>query len=45
MKREEVQKRVLQNGEMLSLDKFNWDEKSKVYITTEKNLVLKWYNV
>jgi hypothetical protein len=40
MKREEVQKRVLQNGEMLSLDKFNWDEKSKVYITTEKNLVL-----
>jgi hypothetical protein len=40
MNKKEIQARVLQNGKPLSLDKFEWDEKSNVFSTTEDNLVL-----
>lgn len=40
MNKQDIQKRVLQNGEPLSLDKFEWDEESKVFSTRENNLVL-----
>lgn len=40
MNKEEVQQRVLQNGKPLALDKFEWDEKAKVFSTTECCLVL-----
>ena len=38
--KENIQKRVLQNGEQLSLDKFLWDEKSRTFSSVEDNLVL-----
>jgi len=40
MDKKEVQKRVLQNGQPLDLKKFEWDEKTKTFTTTENNLVL-----
>jgi hypothetical protein len=40
MNKQEVQKRVLQNGTPLDLDKFSWDEKTKTFSTNENNLVL-----
>jgi len=40
MNKLEVQQRVLQNGKPLDLDKFEWDEKAKVFSTVENNLVL-----
>ncbi len=45
MNKKEVQKRVLQNGEQLALDKFEWDEKAEVFSTTESNLVLDFKDV
>ncbi len=45
MNKKEVQKRVLQKGEPLALDKFEWNEKAKVFSTTESNLVLDFKDV
>ena len=36
----EVQKRVLKNGEPLSLDDFIWDEKTNTFSSVENSLVL-----
>ena len=36
----QIQQRVSQNGKPLGLDKFEWDEKARVFSTTEANLVL-----
>jgi hypothetical protein len=38
--KQNIQKRVLQNGEQISLDNFNWDEKTKTFSSSENNLVL-----
>ena len=38
--KENIQKRVLQNGEQLSLDKFSWGESTKTFSSDEDNLVL-----
>ena len=40
MTKKEVQQRVLQNGKPLSLDKFEWDEKTKTFSSDEDGLVL-----
>ena len=40
MNKQEVQKRVLQNGKPLELDKFNWCEKTKTFSSIEENLVI-----
>ena len=40
MTKQEIQQRVLQNGKPLGLDKFEWDEKAKVFSTREDNLIL-----
>ena len=40
MNKLEIQQRVLQYGKPLSLDKFNWDEETKTFSTTENDLVL-----
>jgi len=40
MNKKEIQKRVLQNGCELSLDKFTWDGNTRTFSTTENNLVL-----
>ena len=40
MTKKEVQQRVLQNGKPLSLDKFEWDEKTKTFSSNENDLVL-----
>ncbi len=39
MTKKEVQQRVLQNGKPLSLDKFEWDEKTKTFSSNENDLV------
>jgi len=44
MNKKEIQQRVLQNGKSLDLDKFEWDEKAKVFSTVEDNLVLDFKN-
>jgi hypothetical protein len=36
----EVQNRVLQNGKPISLDKFDWNEKTKTFFSPENNLVI-----
>ena len=38
--KENIQKRVLQNGEPLTLDKFSWDENTRTFSSVESNLVL-----
>lgn len=38
--KEQVQKRVLKNGEPLSLDLFSWDEKTRTFSSYENGLVL-----
>lgn len=40
MKKKQVQQRVLKNGEPLSLDKFEWDEKTNTLSSDENCLVL-----
>ncbi len=40
MNKKEIQKRVLKNGEQLDLDKFEWDETSKTFSSSEYNLVI-----
>lgn len=40
MNKLEVQQRILQNGLPLALDKFDWHEGTKTFITKEKNLVI-----
>ena len=38
--KENISKRVLQNGEPLSVDKFSWDEKTGTFSSDESDLVL-----
>ena len=45
MIKQEVQQRILQNGKLLDLDKFSWDEKTKTFFTIEDNLVLDFKGV
>jgi hypothetical protein len=45
MNKSEVQQRVLQNGVPLSLDKFEWDEKTNIFSTNESNLVLNFSGI
>jgi hypothetical protein len=45
MTKKEVQKRVLQNGEPLDLDKFEWDEKTNTFSSNEDGLVLDFKEV
>jgi len=45
MTKKEVQKRVLQNGRQLDLDKFEWDEKTKTFSSDEDYLVLDFKDV
>jgi hypothetical protein len=40
MNKKEIQKRVLQNGEPLALNKFSWDKKTRTFSTNESGLVL-----
>ncbi len=40
MNKLEVQKRVLQHGKPLDLDKFNWCEETKTFSSSENNLVI-----
>ena len=40
MTKKEAQKRVLQNGKPLDLDKFEWDEKTNTFSSNEDRLVL-----
>ena len=45
MTKQEVQQRVLQNGKPLSLDKFEWDEKTKTFSSDEGDLVLDFVEI
>ncbi len=45
MTKQEVQKRVLQNGKPLDLDKFEWDEKTNTFTTQENDLMLDFGNI
>jgi hypothetical protein len=45
MTKQEVQKRVLQNGKPLDLNKFKWDENTKTFYSNEINLVLDFGDV
>ena len=45
MTKKEIQSRVLQNGEPLSSDKFEWDEKTNTFSSSEDNLVLDFNNI
>lgn len=38
--KKDIQKRVLQNGQELHIDKFKWDEGTKTFSSLENNLVL-----
>ena len=40
MKKEEVQRRVLQNGNPLPLSKFTWDDETKTFSSKQINLVI-----
>ena len=40
MTKKEVQQRVLQNGKPLDLEKFEWDEKTNTFSSSEDGLVL-----
>ena len=41
----EVQQRVLQNGKPLDLNKFEWDEKTKTFSSSENDLVLDFIDI
>ena len=45
MNKYEVQQRVLQNRKPLGLEKFNWDEKTKVFSTLECDLVIDFSDI
>ena len=45
MNKEEVQKRVLQNGKPLKLSKFSWNEETKTFTTNENGLVFDFKDV
>jgi hypothetical protein len=45
MNKKEVQKRVLQNGKPLDLDKFSWCEKTKTFSSDENYLVLDFKDI
>jgi len=45
MTKQEVQQRVLQDGKPLSLDKFEWDEKTGTFSSVENHLVLDFKGV
>ena len=45
MTKKEVQQRVLQNGGPLDLDKFEWDENTKTFSSSEYYLVLDFSDV
>ena len=45
MKKQEVQQRVLQNGKLIDLAKFNWCELTNTFSTLESNLVLAFSNI
>lgn len=44
-KKKEIQKRVLKNGKPLSLDLFEWDEKTNTFSSNEDILVLDFRNI
>ena len=41
MTKQEIQKRVSKNGKSLSLDDFEWDEKTNTFSSVERLLVSK----
>ena len=45
MNKKQVQQRVLQNGNPLPLDKFEWDEKTNTFSSNEDNLVLDFQGI
>ena len=45
MNKEEVQKRVLRNGEPLSLELFTWDESTRTFASGEDDLVIDFADV
>ena len=45
MNKEEIQKRVSQNGKSLDFDKFSWDEKTRTFFTNECYLVLDFKDI
>ncbi len=45
MNKQEVQKRVLQNGKPLALDKFEWDEKEKIFSSGENDLIIDFASI
>ena len=45
MNKKQVQQRVLQNGKLLPLDKFEWDEKTNTFSSNEDNLVLDFQGI
>jgi len=45
MNKLEVQKRVLQNGKPLDLEKFEWDEEAKVFSSAKNYLVIDFGNI
>ena len=40
MTKSQIQKRILQNGKPLEIDKFEWDETTRTFRSNEHNLVL-----
>ncbi|NMA31864.1 MAG: hypothetical protein GX941_08700 [Candidatus Methanofastidiosa archaeon] len=45
MNKKQVQQRVLQDGNPLPLDKFEWDEKTNTFSSNEDNLVLDFQGI
>jgi hypothetical protein len=45
MNKLEIQKRVSQYGESISIDKFEWDEKTNTFSSNENYLVIDFYNI
>ncbi len=45
MNKKQIQQRVLQHGKPLELDKFEWDEKTNTFSSSENSLVLDFSDV
>jgi len=45
MTKEEVQQRVLKDGKPLDLDKFNWDEKTRTFSSSDNGLVIDFKDI